>query len=78
MADELDRAISLYEDDQLAGAAHLLVRTHRAAVTRNDTERLVEIGAVVSLMQSYLTGADRAVFDEAFQRGREKQTAAGN
>jgi hypothetical protein len=65
MADELDRAILLFEDDQLERAAHALARSRGAAVTRNDADRLGEIDDVVSQMQSYLSGDDRAVFDDA-------------
>ena len=72
MADELDRAISLYENGQLASAAQVLVRAHRAAVTCNDTEQLAEIDAVVLRMQSYLAGTDRAAFDEAFFKGSRR------
>jgi hypothetical protein len=65
VADELDRAILLFEDDQLERAAHALARSRGAAVTRNDADRLGEIDDVVSQMQSYLSGDDRAVFDDA-------------
>jgi hypothetical protein len=70
VADELDHAISLFEDGQLEGAARALARTRGAAVTRNHLERLTEIDHVVSQIQTYLTGADRAAFDEGFSGAR--------
>jgi hypothetical protein len=75
VVDELDRAISLFADGELVGAAHALAYTRGAALTRSDTDRLAEIDAIVSQMQSYLDGADRAAFDRTLTFNRRRMTS---
>jgi hypothetical protein len=63
MADEIDKAVRLYEAGRLKDAARLIAEARHRAAQDDDTERLAEVESVIGQMQGHLRGEDRVSFD---------------